>query len=175
MSVLQLGPDRVRARRLAAVRWANAALRDGGPAEASAVGVALSVSAVTVSGGLVVAATRPGIEVPTLTDCADVPGDLALLRHDRRKLLDVRLQGWWRPLTTVEVAGRAAELAGVAPVWALADPWGWVDRAPVLGLDIAGAVVHLQAPGEQPVQLTLDDEQVAALLLAPLLPAPLTR
>ena len=118
MSVLQLGPDRVRARRLAAVRWANAALRDGGEAEASAIGVALSVSAVTVSGGMVVALTRPGAGVPTLADCDDVPGDLALLRRDRRRVLDVRLQGWWRPLTTVEVAGRAADLAGVAQQYA---------------------------------------------------------
>jgi hypothetical protein len=148
------------------VRWANAALRDGGQAEGSAVGLALPVSAVTVSGGMVVALTRPGAAVPSLADCDDVPGDLALLRRDRRRVLDVRLQGWWRPLTTVEVAGRAADLAGVAPFWALADPYGWVERAPVLGLDVAAAVVHVQAPGEQPVHLTLDDEQVSALLLA---------
>jgi hypothetical protein len=148
------------------VRWANAAVRDGGPATASAAGVALPVSAVAVCSGLVVALTRPGAALPSLAGCDDVPGDLSLLRRDRRAVLDVRLQGWWRPLSTVEVAGRAADLAGVAPVWALADPWGWVERAPVLGLDVAGAVVHVQAPGRPPVHLTLDDEQAAALLLA---------
>jgi hypothetical protein len=151
--------EQVRERR--ALGSARAVLAGGRRGVADVGGLAVELRAVVPAGPEVLGLAATGLTVPTLDGCTDVPGDL---RVEARSLRDgpvrLHLVGWWRALSTVEVVGRADALLAHVPYAALADPAGWVERAVLLALDVAGGTV---TAGEH--RVALDDLGVREHLL----------
>ncbi len=154
------------------VTSARIALRDGRSGAAEVAGTRIGLRAVTVTGGEIVALATDGAELPGLSGCDDVPGELRLEGRgapDRTARVEVRVLGWWRQLGSVEVMTGApqipADLMAALPYEALATPGAWASDAPLFTLEPAAATVRELAPGRTAApSISFDDESVRCLL-----------